>query len=83
VDAPTLSMYIFADMISTNNDSVALLYTTLNQLVDALTGLERILTTPIPVSCVIGMRECFARLLLTDIPAVGNSPSSCGPHLNG
>ncbi|KAG2111825.1 UPF0187-domain-containing protein [Suillus clintonianus] len=34
VDAPTLT----------------LLYATLNQLVDALTGLERILTTPIPVS---------------------------------
>jgi predicted membrane chloride channel (bestrophin family) len=31
----------------------ALLYATLNQLVDALTGLERILTTPIPFSCVI------------------------------
>lgn len=30
--------------------TIALLYTTLNQLVDALTGLERILTTPIPVS---------------------------------
>lgn len=29
-----------------------LLYTTLNQLVDALTGLERILTTPMPISCV-------------------------------
>ncbi|KAG1769388.1 Bestrophin, RFP-TM, chloride channel-domain-containing protein [Suillus occidentalis] len=30
--------------------TITLLYTTLNQLVDALTGLERILTTPIPVS---------------------------------
>lgn len=29
-----------------------LLYASLNQLVDALTGLERILTTPIPISCV-------------------------------
>ncbi|KAG1769386.1 Bestrophin, RFP-TM, chloride channel-domain-containing protein [Suillus occidentalis] len=35
-----------------DDPTLGLLYTTLNQLVDALTGLERILTTPIPISCV-------------------------------
>lgn len=33
-----------------DDPTLALLYATLNQLVDALTGLERILTTPIPFS---------------------------------
>lgn len=33
-----------------DDPTLGLLYTTLNQLVDALTGLERILTTPIPIS---------------------------------
>lgn len=32
-------------------ESAGLLLATLGQLVDALTGLERILTTPIPFSC--------------------------------
>lgn len=31
----------------------------------------------------LGMHECFAHLRLTDITAVGDSRSSCGPHLNG
>lgn len=33
-----------------DDPTLGLLYTTLNQLVDALTGLERILTTPMPIS---------------------------------
>jgi predicted membrane chloride channel (bestrophin family) len=55
-DAPTTSEYYqyqldaleFTDIILPS----AVLFATLNQLVDALTGLERILTTPIPPSCV-------------------------------
>ncbi|KAG0694489.1 Bestrophin, RFP-TM, chloride channel-domain-containing protein [Suillus ampliporus] len=47
-----LSSYISALQVRKTVDAptISLLYTTLNQLVDALTGLERILTTPIPVS---------------------------------
>ncbi|KAG1730965.1 UPF0187-domain-containing protein [Suillus paluster] len=47
-----LSSYISALQVRKTVDppTISLLYTTLNQLIDALTGLERILTTPIPVS---------------------------------
>lgn len=47
-----LTSYISAlqTLKTVDNPTLALLYTTLNQLVDALTGLERILTTPIPFS---------------------------------
>ncbi|KAG1720376.1 UPF0187-domain-containing protein [Suillus lakei] len=51
IDAPTISMFLLiCSPPSVISSFAALLYTTLNQLVDALTGLERILTTPIPVS---------------------------------
>jgi predicted membrane chloride channel (bestrophin family) len=36
-----------------------MLYATLNQLVDALTELERVITTPIPFSCVIPDPFCL------------------------
>ncbi|OAX42855.1 UPF0187-domain-containing protein [Rhizopogon vinicolor AM-OR11-026] len=47
-----LSSYIAALQVRKTVDvpTINLLYASLNQLVDALTGLERILTTPIPVS---------------------------------
>ncbi|OAX42857.1 UPF0187-domain-containing protein [Rhizopogon vinicolor AM-OR11-026] len=47
-----LSSYISALQVRkiVEAPTINLLYTSLNQLVDALTGLERILTTPIPVS---------------------------------
>jgi hypothetical protein len=48
---------------------------TLNQLVDALTGLERILTTPIPYSCV----PEFARVLpdTDSCPQIFSSSLDC------
>ncbi|KAG1807699.1 Bestrophin, RFP-TM, chloride channel-domain-containing protein [Suillus variegatus] len=39
-----------------SDPTIGVLCATLNQLVDALTGLERILATPIPFSCVIARR---------------------------
>lgn len=42
---------------------LAIMIQTLNQLVDALTGLERILTTPIPFSSVLILTHRFSTFL--------------------
>jgi hypothetical protein len=55
IDAPTCSMCLVDPEGNELTDSLcrpANLILALNQLVDALTGLERILTTPIPFSSV-------------------------------
>ncbi|KAG2136348.1 Bestrophin, RFP-TM, chloride channel-domain-containing protein [Suillus bovinus] len=78
-----------------SDPTLDVLTATLNQLVGALTGLERILATPIPFSYsshlwMITMlylaawyAGVFFRLQLVDIVVICDSPSSYGPHLGG
>lgn len=72
IDAPTSSKSVSsigADSDSRPYDShlLAALLNSLNQLVDALTGLERILTTPIPFSYVVQLLSFFRFAPLTAI----------------
>ncbi|KAG5353294.1 hypothetical protein C0989_008512 [Termitomyces sp. Mn162] len=62
--------------------TISTLLSSLNQLVDALTGLERILTTPIPFSWVFASRRQFSvQIIPKDTPSICALPNLEYPRM--